>query len=147
MCNNVSFRHPAEFARLSSEDGILAVEGADWFIELLQRVQNLEIDPNLCQEDWGVVVFARRNNKKFWIGLSMWPEGEHAWLAHFHHASFSWIQKFSASGKAELDCLVAEFHNVLANQACVSEIAWHLESEMRLANPRTFSAPHRRLVN
>jgi hypothetical protein len=141
MCNNVSFRYPAEFVRLSSEDGILAVEGAGWFVELLQKVPDLEIDRRLCQEDWGVVVFARRNKKKFWIGLSMWPEGEHAWLVHFHHASFSWHQKLSASGKAELERLVGDFHKVLVDLETVSEITWYLESEMSGANPRTFSTP------
>jgi hypothetical protein len=141
MCNNVIFRNPAEFVRLSDEDGILAIEGAAWFVKLLRKIPDLTLDPELCQADWGVVAFARRNGKKFWIGLSMWPEGESAWLAHFHHASFSWIQKLSASGKAELRLLVADFHKILASEETVSEIKWYLESEMAHANPREFSSP------
>ena len=83
MRTNVTFRHPGEFVRLSDEDGILAVSGAQWFATLLRRVPGLEIDEDLCQEDWGVVLFARRNGKKFLIGLSAWDKG--ALLAHFHN--------------------------------------------------------------
>jgi hypothetical protein len=32
----------------------------------------LKIEEDLCQEDWGVVLFARRKRKKFWIGLNAW---------------------------------------------------------------------------
>ena len=141
MCNNVKFQYPAEFVPLSDEDGILAIEGTAWFVQLLQRIPDLTVNPELCQEDWGVVIFARRNGRKFWIGVSMWPEGEHAWLAHFHHDAFSWIQKLSASGKAELRRLVTDFHQVLASEEAVTEIKWHLESEMMRANPREFSSP------
>src|SRR6516162_6681702 len=101
MRTNVTFRHPAEFVPLSVEDGILAVSGAQWFAALLRRIRGLEIDEDLCQEDWGVVFFARRNQKKFWIGLSAW-DSEGAWLAHFHHGSFARLQRFSSSGKKEL---------------------------------------------
>src|SRR5689334_22419672 len=73
---NVTFRYPAEFVPLSDEDGILAVPGAEWFVKLLRRVPGLELDEQLCQEDWGVVIFGRRAAKKFWIGLSLRPDGE-----------------------------------------------------------------------
>ena len=93
MRTSVTFRHPAEFVGDSDDGGgILAVSGAYWFVELLRRVPRLQIDQNLCQEDWGVVVFARRNSKHFWIGLSAW-NSEGAWLAHFHHGSFEAAEK------------------------------------------------------
>src|SRR5947209_18063494 len=92
MRTNVTFRYPAEFVG-DQEDGggVLAVSGAQWFAALLRRVPALELDETFCQEDWGVVLFARRNQKKFWIGLSAW-DSERAWFAHFHHGSFAWWQ-------------------------------------------------------
>jgi hypothetical protein len=141
MRTNVTFRHPAEFVG-DSEDGggVLAVRGAHWFAALLRRVPALQIDEHLCQEDWGVVLFARRNQKKFWIGLSAW-DAEGAWLAHFHHGSFAWFQWFSSSGNDGLKCLLANVHNVLAAEPAVSEIAWHEESEMSKPKPVGFPAP------
>jgi len=52
-----------------------------------EGMECLQIDPNLCQEDWGVGVFARRNQMKFWIGLSVW-DSPSTWVAHFHHGLF-----------------------------------------------------------
>lgn len=87
MRNNVTFRHPAEF--VETEEGILSIDGVAWFVDLLRRIDGLGVDATLCQEDWGVVVFAQRAGKRFWIGLSLWPEDEPAWLAHVHHHSFA----------------------------------------------------------
>lgn len=84
MRNNVTFRHPAEFIPVSEDDGILATAGADWFVSLLQRIDGLSVQSELCQEDWGVVVFAERAGKRFWVGLSLWPEHEH--LLGYHAA-------------------------------------------------------------
>ncbi len=119
-CTHVTFRHPAEF--VSDAEGILAVSGAQWFAALLHRVPGLEIEDDLCQEDWGVVVFARRNRKKFWIYLSFWDEG--CWLAHFRYRSFAWSQRLSSSGKNELKRLLADVHEVLVSEAAISDIAW-----------------------
>jgi hypothetical protein len=138
---NVRFRHPTEFMPLSDEDGILAVGGAGWFASLLRRVPGLEIEDELCQEDWGVVIFARRNEKRFWIGLSMWADGEQAWLAHVHHRSFAWLQRLSASGNKELERLVSDIHNVLVADRAVSEIAWYQESDMSKPDAASFSTP------
>jgi hypothetical protein len=75
----------------------------------------LPIEEDLCQEDWGVVSFARRKRKKFWIGLNAWePEG--SWLAHFHHGSFAWLQRLISSGKNEVRRLLADVREVLARQ-------------------------------
>jgi hypothetical protein len=140
MRTNVTFRHPAEFIG-DEEDlgGILAVRGATWFAELLRRVPGLQVDDDLCQEDWGVVVFARRNSKSFWIGLSFWDDG--AWLAHFHHGSFAWLQRLMSSGRNELARLLTDAHRVLAEEPAISEIAWHEESEMSEPQPAGFPAP------
>jgi hypothetical protein len=141
MRTNVSFRHPAEFVAVSDEDGILAVAGAQWFVSLLRRVPDLQIEAGLVQEDWGVVMRARRAKKSFWIGLSMWPEGEHAWLAHFHHGSFAWLQRLGSSGASELQRLIFDVHGVLVSEAAVSDIVWYEESQMRKAQPDGFTTP------
>jgi hypothetical protein len=141
MRTNVTFRHPAVFVPLSDEDGILAVSGAQWFAALLRRVPDLQIDEDdLCQEDWGVMLFARRNQKKFWIGLSGW-DAEGAWLAHFHHGPFAWLQRFSLSGKNEFKRLLADVYGVLASEPAITNIAWHEESEMSKPQPVGFPTP------
>ena len=68
MRNNVTFHYPANFVPVSDDDGILSVTAADWFVSLLRRVNDLSVRSDLCQEDWGVVVFAERAGKRFWIG-------------------------------------------------------------------------------
>jgi hypothetical protein len=140
MRTNVSFRHPAAFVALPDTEDVLAVVGARWFADLIRRIPGLELDGDLCQEDWGVVVFARRNEKSFWIGLSAW-EGDGTWLAHFHHGSFSFLQWFRSSGKEELRSLLADAHAVLSGEPAVSDIAWYEEKEMRKGNPAGFATP------
>jgi hypothetical protein len=90
----------------------------------------LEVNDDLCQEDWGVVVFVRRESKRFCIGLSAWRDGERAWLAQVRHGSFAWLQRFGRSGKTELDRLVSDLHEMLASDPAVSAITWYHESEM-----------------
>jgi hypothetical protein len=140
MRTNVTFRHPGEFVPLSDEDSVLAASGAQWFAALLRRVAGLEIDNGLCQEDWGVAVFARRNQRKFWIGLSAWNT-DGSWLAHFHPGSLAWLQRFSSSGKRELERLLADVHEVLAAHPAISDIVWYEESEMSKPQPAGFSTP------
>ena len=142
MRTNVTFKYPAELAPISAEEGVLSVRGSKWFVALLQRVPGLQIKERLCQEDWGVVVFARRNQRRFWIGLSPWYDEEHAWLAHFHHAPFAWSQRFTASGKAELERIVADFRDVLTSDPAVSMLGWYHESEMSDADPHSCATPH-----
>jgi hypothetical protein len=140
MRTNVTFRHPAAFVPLEEGNDVLAVAGAEWFAALLQRVPGLQRDGDLCQEDWGVVVFVRREEKSFWVGLSPW-EGENTWLAHFHHGSFAWLQWFSAAGTNALRRLVSDVHAVLANEPTVSDIVWYEESQIRKAEPIGFPTP------
>lgn len=141
MRSNVSFRHPARFVSLPETDDVLAVSGAEWFAELLRRIPGLQVEPELCQEDWGVVVTCKRNQRLFWVGLSLWPDGPQEWLAHVHHGSLAWLQRFSKTGKAELHSLVTDLHQVLATDSSVSNIAWYYESGMRTANPLGGAAP------
>jgi|GEM_PF-2645701 hypothetical protein len=140
MRTNVTFRHLAEFVPVSDDDRILAVDCVQWFTLLLRQVTDLQIDDDLCQEDWGIVFFVRRNQKKFWIGLSAW-DAEGAWLAHFHHGSFAWLQRFSSPGTKELQCLLADVHAVLAKEPMITNIAWYEESEMSKPQPAGFPAP------
>jgi hypothetical protein len=140
MRNNVIFRYPAEFiGDEKGGGGILVVEGAEWFPELLRRVPGLRVEPELCQEDWGIVAFAQRNLKQFWIGLSCYDEG--IWIAHLHHASFAWLQRLSKSGNEELRELSADFHHVLCSEPAVSEVAWYFEHETGTSNARGSPTP------
>ena len=134
MKSQVTFRCPEPFVPLGEEDGILSVKGAGWFVKLLQRIPSLEVEENLCQEDWGIVVFVRRNKKRFWMGLSVWPEGDSAWLVHIHHRSYGWLQRLSASGKEEFKRLVADIHKVLTSDSAISEVRWYRESDRTFAS-------------
>jgi hypothetical protein len=97
---------------------------------------------NCARRIGGVVVFAERGGKRFWIGLSHWPDDEQAWLAHFHHHSFAWIQRWTATGKRELDRLVTDFHSVLAAEPAVRQIEWYHENEMRRADAQGSATPN-----
>lgn len=141
MRTNVIFRHSAEFLPVSEEDGVLSTEGADWFVSLLRQIPGLEIEPELCQEDWGVVAFARRGGKRFWIGVCMCPDGEQMWLAHFHHHSFAWLDRWSASGKREFERLILDAHAALSSDAAVSLLRWHYERDVAKAATRGAKAP------
>jgi hypothetical protein len=141
MRNNVTFTYPVSFLCVSNEDGVLSISSAQWFVSLLRRIPGVEVESDLCQEDWGVVVFARRNQKRFWIGLSVWPAGDHAWLAHFHHHSFAWLQRLTAAGGRELDRLVTDFHQVLTAEPAVSGITWYWEQDMSKAHPGGSPSP------
>lgn len=140
MRTHVIFKHSATFVPLSPEDCILSVDGADWFVRLLQQIPELQTDPKIIQEDWGVVIFARRNGKRFWIGLSSWPDNERMWMAHFHHRSLAW-QQWSSSGKRELQRLVLEAHEALSGDPSVAHLAWHFERDMARVHERGSAHP------
>jgi hypothetical protein len=140
MRTNDTFRRPADFVPLSDEDGILAIGGAMWFATLLREIPDLEIDADPLQEDWGVVFYAQRHRKKFWIGLSAW-DFEDIWLAHFHHDSLAWLQRRTSSGKSALARLLTDVHEQLLSDAEISEIAWYEERELDKPQPAGFSVP------
>ena len=108
MRTYISFRYPAQFVAFSEEDSILSVNGAVWFVELLRRVSDLHVDGELCQEDWGVVIFVRRGQMKFRIGLSILSDGGPSWLAHFHYRSLALLQRSNV-----LQNLACDFHGML----------------------------------
>ena len=56
MRTNVSFRHPAAFVSIPEVEDVLAVSGAEWFADLLRRIPDLQVEPELCQEDRKSVV-------------------------------------------------------------------------------------------
>jgi hypothetical protein len=126
---NVTFQHPAEFVPVSEDEGILSVAGVAWFLELLARVEGIEVVGDPIQEDWGVVAFARRGDCRFWIGISFWDEG--AWLVHVHHHSSAWLQRMSSKGKTGLSDLCSELHKALKSAEGVREVSWHVESDLR----------------
>lgn len=140
MRDAVSFRYPAPFVPLSEQDGVLASGGAGWFCDLLKRVPALTVSDELCQEDWGVVIFAQRNDWRYWIGLCLECDGEEgSWLAHIHHASFAWLQRLRPRGREALQGLIADIHAVLTSTPAVTEIRWF--SEVNLSNRNAAGAP------
>ena len=142
MRTDVVFTNPHEFISISDYDTILSVKGVRWFAEILRRIPSLQVEDKLCQEDWGVVIFAERNKNRFQIGISFWPEGEHAWLVHFRHPSFAWLQHWSVSGKAELNRLILDLHAVLKIEPTVTKISWYEEREMNQPNPNASGQPN-----
>jgi hypothetical protein len=141
MRTNVTFRHPAEFIPVSEDDGILAVAGAALFADMLRRIPGLDVSAPLVQEDWGVVATVTRNGCRFWIGVSLWPEGEGAWLAHVHHGSSAWIQRLTAKGKEELQKLARDLHATLDADVAVQDVVWFRESDMTKPAPDGIANP------
>jgi hypothetical protein len=119
MRNNVTFCHPAPFVRYSEQDGILSASGADWFA-------NISVS---------------RNGKRFWVGLSMWPEGESAWLAHFHQRTFAWLQRITSAGERELDALIGDVQDTLLRDPSISRLTWYREADMNTARPNGSPTP------
>lgn len=142
MRNYAIFHYLPEFGADSDEDGILTVEGAKWFLKLLRRIPEIHVDENLCQEDWGVVFFANRDCGRFWIGLSLWPDGECAWLVHLHHHAFAWLQKLSRAGREKLNRLIIDLSRVLSTDSMVTDIQWHRDSDMKKGKPQGTASPN-----
>ena len=144
MFTNVTFHCPREFVPVSDEDGILSVRGAEWFVALLGQIPEIEVKSELCQEDWGVVVFAKCGRSRFWIGLSAFPEGDANWIAHVHHGPGTLMQRFLPSGKQALRNLASALHLVLKKNRSISAIRWFTEAEMRSGkNRRGSNDPNR----
>jgi hypothetical protein len=109
MRSVVEFHYPAAYVAATAVDDILGIKGATWFVELLRQIPRIEIDPDLLQEDWGVVIYAQRDGRRFWIGLSGFGNDE--WVAHVHHDA--WLQRYAAAGKAAYNELVRELERAL----------------------------------
>lgn len=137
MRNTVQFSFAASFVGAGA-DGIVGVAGAGWFVELLERIPGLEIDPELVQEDWGVVVLARRAGRRFWIGLGA-TDG-HEWIAHVHHAPFAWVQRLASAGNAARRALVDELDRALRD-GNASSVRWFDERDLALMSPAAAPSP------
>ncbi len=123
MRDHIRFSCVHNFVGTEEVPDVLSVEGAGWFHGILQGIAGLEVDPELCQEDWGVVFFAAREEKRFWIGLGGWPDPGGHWLVHLHHHSFAWKQRFSRAGKEALEVLVADVERALRAVPSISGVA------------------------
>lgn len=132
MRNTVTFHHPAPAAVVPDEDGVLGIEGAGWFLDLLGTIPGIELERDVVQEDWGIVVRARRAGRSYWIGLS--TMGKDEWVAHVHHDSFAWLQRFSAGGRAARAALVGEVDHAL-RRANASSLKWFDQSDVNLRAP------------
>ncbi len=141
MHTNVIFRYSAPFVTVTEEGGILSASGVDWFVRMLERLPEIAVDREPCQEDWGVVIFTRRRGRKFWVGLGAWPDRDQEWLAHFHHGSFAWLQRLSHSGKRELRQLIYDTHAMLVGDPAVAVIGWYSEVEILKADAVGSPAP------
>jgi hypothetical protein len=80
---------------------------------MLERLPGIEVDRDVCQEDWGVVIFVRSRGGRFWVGLSWYDEA--TWLAHFHHDDLAWLQRLRPSGRRALQQLVRDTRTMLAS--------------------------------
>ena len=135
--NNVTFGHPAEFVESRDFEGILSTDGVGWFVQLLGRIPRVVVDPDLCQEDWGVAIFLDRDGYSFWVGLSPWDEG--TWLAHVHHAGL--FQRFRRSGKEAYASVAYDLSVVLANTPDVEEPEWYYDADVGDADVGGASSP------
>jgi hypothetical protein len=78
----------------------------------------IDVERDLVQEDWGVVIYARLARHRHWLGLSFLDE--HHWLAHVHRAPF-------AGMTAALDHAL--------RQGNASELKWFDERDSNLRSP------------
>ncbi|QDV75686.1 hypothetical protein [Botrimarina mediterranea] len=142
MRTNVCFRYPAPFVPVPDNELLLSTDGAIWFVDLLRKVPNLQINEELCQEDWGVVVFVNRNSARYWVGIGrLQDQNEGDWLAFFNPSPLSWLPWRRRHCRRELGNLIEAMHDVLQEDASVSQIVWYEEKEMRTPNPKGFATP------
>jgi len=127
MHTDVRFFYVAPFVAAQEDEAIFGVAGAGWFVDLLKRIPNLTVNEDLCQEDWGVIVFMQRNGKKFTVGIAPCFDRseENEWWSQFSHAPLAWIQRASRSGNDELAKLITDFHAVLTQESAIKDIAWY----------------------
>jgi hypothetical protein len=132
MRNTVRFQYPAPLVVVSDEDGVLSVEGAGWFLDMIKTIPGINLDQGVVQEDWGVVVCAHRTGRSYRIGLSS-TGYEHEWVAHVRH-HLAWLERFSPRGRAAREALVGELGLAL-RAANASELKWFDESDLNLRAP------------
>lgn len=133
MRNTVSFHYPAPLVVVSDEDGVLSVEGAGWFLDMIRTIPGIDVEQSVLQEDWGVVVRVRLAGRSYRVGLSF-TGNEHDWVAHVRHHSFAWLERFSPGGRAARAALVGEVDRALRT-ANASALKWFDESDLNLRAP------------
>jgi len=132
MRTTVSFEYPAPFVGTDPDGGgVLSIKAAGWFATILSSIPELEVDFNLCQEDWGVVVFTKRQKRPFhfffWYGLA--EEPTNLWVTEVRHGGLLGLQRFLPEGQQELRRLVLDFNETLVRSPNVSHIAWFSSSD------------------
>jgi hypothetical protein len=135
--NHATFRHPEALEAHPDELDTLTIAGVDWFVDVLREIPRLAVDRELCQEDWGVVVFGRRDGFTFWFGLSYWDEEE--FVAHVHHRGL--LQRFRAAGRVAYATTIADLHVALSQHHSITHVAWHYESELDRSTSRGAASP------
>ena len=119
MRDHFRFFCPREFVGTEEDNaGVLSVGGVGWFIDILKQISALSVEESLCQEDWGVVFYVGRSDRRFWVGLSSC--GDQEWIAHVHHNAF--FQRFGRAGKVAMEQLVSDLHDALASQPDISSV-------------------------
>jgi hypothetical protein len=131
MRKAVSFDYPAPFIGTEADDaGVLSIKAAGWFANLLQSIPELIVDPNLCQEDWSVVIFTKRQKKPFhfyfWNGLA--EEPRRSWIAEVSHGDLLGFHRFIPKSREGLDKLISDFHTALVRSPSVSRVTWFQNS-------------------
>ena len=145
MRTTVSFEYPARFVGTEADDaGVLSIKGAGWFASILGSIPELEVNPQLCQEDWGVVVFTKRRQIAFdfffWGGLAEDPIS--SWVAEVRHGGLFGLQRFMTKGQQELRFLVQDFHQTLTRNTQISNLAWFTSSDDAFsAKAQRFATP------
>ncbi len=145
MRTTVSFEYPAPFVGTEADDaGVLSIKGAGWFASILSSIPELEVDSDLCQEDWGVVVFTKRRKMPFhfffWYGMA--EEPTHSWVAEVRHGGLFGLQRFVPKGQQELNRLVHDFNETLIHNPNISNIAWFNSSDDAFSpKGQSFPAP------
>jgi hypothetical protein len=142
MRNTVVFTIPnVRWPEETDEDDfsdILETKHAGWFADILRRIDWIKIDPELCQEDWGVVAFASHDNLQFWIGLSYGGDADNEWIAHVHHGSFAIVQRYTKKGKQAQQQLAVELDRAL-RAAGATTVRWYDNDDRAFAKP--FDSP------
>jgi hypothetical protein len=133
MRNTVSFQYRAPMVVVSDEDGVVGVEGAGWFLDIIRTIPGIDLDQSVVQEDWGVVIPARLAGRSYWIGLSSTGD-EHDWVAHVRPHALAWLERFSPRARAARAALVGEVDRALRT-AHASGLKWFDENDVNLRAP------------
>jgi hypothetical protein len=130
MKKAASFEYPAPFIGTDEDEGgVLSVNGARWFASILNTISGLEVDSDLCQEDWGVVIFVKRNKNPFdvflWGGMS---ETANLWIVELRYGGIFGFQRFWPDARLEFARVLHDLTEALNHDSSVSNIQWFEKS-------------------